>query len=87
MTPRSRSDAGSPAMATYAPRILNAPIGWRLSALRKTRSSGRPIRHERRADRDAAQDLRRGADGIDADELDVDRHRRSRSTMAWQSMQ
>jgi YHS domain-containing protein len=29
-------------MATYAPRSLNAPIGWSDSALRKTRSAGGP---------------------------------------------
>ena len=42
MTPRLRSSGESAAIATYAPRILNAPIGWRLSAFRNTRSSGGP---------------------------------------------
>jgi hypothetical protein len=32
MTPRRRSSSVSDAIATYAPRILKAPIDWRLSA-------------------------------------------------------
>src|SRR4051812_14091323 len=42
MTPRARTSGDSAATATYAPRILNAPIGWSDSALRNRRSVGRP---------------------------------------------
>src|SRR3954454_8284552 len=42
MTPRARASGASDAIAAYAPRILNAPIGWRDSAFRNRRSSGRP---------------------------------------------
>ena len=42
MRPRARASGVSEAAATYAPRSLNAPIGWRLSALSSCRRSGAP---------------------------------------------
>ena len=42
MTPRASSSGDSDAIAAYAPRSLNAPIGWSDSALRKRRSAGGP---------------------------------------------
>ena len=66
MTPRASASAGSEAIATYAPRILNAPIGWSDSAFRKRRSSGGPNGDQRRAGRDAAQAFGRRPDVVDA---------------------
>src|SRR4051794_17441373 len=42
MTPRRRSSSVSDARATYAPRILKAPIGWSDSAFRYLRSAAGP---------------------------------------------
>src|SRR5918997_3181698 len=42
MTPWPRSSAVSPAIATYAPRILKAPVGWSDSALSHVRCSRGP---------------------------------------------
>src|SRR6476659_7222518 len=42
MTPRARASGDRDATATYAPRILKAPIGCRDSVFRNRCSSGRP---------------------------------------------
>src|SRR5487761_2561300 len=42
MTPRRSSSGPSEATATYAPRSLNAPIGWRDSALSSCPRAGSP---------------------------------------------
>ena len=43
-TPALRSSSPSVAIVLYAPRILNEPVRWRFSALRKT---WRPLRREK----------------------------------------
>ena len=43
-TPARRSSSASVAIVLYAPRILNEPVRWRFSALRKT---WRPLRREK----------------------------------------
>ena len=89
ISPRARASGDSAAAATYAPRSLNAPIGWRDSALSHWRRSGRPNGTSGVRTAIPRSTCGRGPDLGDADELDLrlDRLRLAHRRLArWQSM-